>query len=140
MSALTPLPVAALRLALTLRRGLGADIRRARDAVCGTATSTDRDQRVKVALHQAWFPESWDDDLSLQRPSSRTGVRTQHLREADAIERWAMPQIPAHQRQDYRIRAAEVDAQADAAWRRRGEARRAACCGEVLAPLFFDTA
>ena len=74
------------------------------------------------------------------RPRSHSGVRAQHLREAETIERWALLQITAHQRQEYRVRAAEVDAEADAAWRRRGKARRAARRREVPAPLFLETA
>lgn len=139
MSAVS-LPVAALRVSLALRRGLGAEIRRARDRVCGAAVAGDHERRVKIAVHQGWCPETWAEDMPLPRPGSRAGVRAQHLREAEAIERWALPQMTAHQRQAYRVRAAEVDAEADAAWRRRGEARRAACRGEVPAPLFLDSA
>lgn len=134
------LPVAALRVSLALRRGLNGEIRRARDAVCGAQVACDRDRRVKVALHQEWAPEAWQDDLPMPRPGSRSDVRARHIREAEAIEAWALPQMTAHQRQAYRIRADEVDAEADAAWHRRGEARRAAARGEVPAPLFFDTA
>jgi hypothetical protein len=134
------LPVAALRVALALRRGLNAEIRRARDAVCGAQISREHDRRVKTALHQEWAPEAWQDDLPMPRPGSRSGIRARHIREAEAIEAWALPQITAHQRQAYRVRAAEVDAEADAAWRRRGEARRGAARGAVPAPLFFDTA
>ena len=134
------LPVAALRVALALRQGFGAEIRRARDGVCGTVVAGDYERRIKVALHQGWCPEAWAEDMPRPRPGSHSGVRAQHLREAEAIEAWALPQITAHQRQEYRVRAAEVDAEADAAWRRRGKARRAARRRKVPAPLFLETA
>jgi hypothetical protein len=139
MSAVS-LPVAALRIALALRRGLSAEIRRARDNVCGAQTSCDHGWRVKLALHQEWSPESWKDDLPLPRPGSRSGIRARQIREAEAIKAWALPQIRAHQRIVYRELAAKADAEAEAAWRRRGEARRRRARGEVPAPLFFDTA
>jgi hypothetical protein len=134
-----PLPVAALRIALALRRGINKEIRRARDAVCGTQISCEHDRRVKIALHQEWSPESWKDDLPLPRPGSRSGIRARQIREAEAIEAWALPQITAHQRMVYRELAAKADAEAAAAWRRRGEARRRKARGSAQAPLFLDT-
>jgi hypothetical protein len=134
------LPVAALRIALALRRGINKEIRRARDAVCGTQISCEHDRRVKIALHQEMEPEAWKDDLPLPRPGSRSGIRARQIREAEAIEAWALPQISAHQRMLYRDLAAKADAEAAAAWRRRGDARRRKARGETPTPLFFDTA
>lgn len=133
-------PVAALRVALALRRGLAVPIRRARDGMCGAVVEREEDRRVKTAVHQEWSAEAWHEGLPLPRPGSRSGARARHLREAEAIESWALPRVSGHARQAYRMAAAEADAEAEAAWRRRGAAQREIALARRLvgAPLVLD--